>query len=361
MATLMNASHEWATRPSDERFVSLDAMGAYLTHIRNHSRQSVVSSRQVIIEPTQDNNVTIKGGAGVPYSPTNWSFGQLANLSGAPAGYLRTLPAPLAADCINYGLKYNRDIEDIGVLLTSIDDRKTLRSANGPKYGRVWNVDIVNALRARFGNGLDGDFRVPGEFGKPVPITKANTTLFAGDRDMFIFLADEEHRIELPNRRNGAPGSLARGFFVWNSEEANKSLGIGTFLYDYVCCNRIVWGATEYKEIRIRHTVSAPDRFVEEVQPALNQMANSSTHNIVAAIEHARTSRLDDVGEWLQKRFSASLSKELQSVHMIEENRPIETLWDVTTALTAHARSVSHQDARVKLEREAGDIMAMAA
>jgi hypothetical protein len=33
---------------------------------------------------------------------------------------------------------------------------------------------------------------VPGEFGQRVAVTKQNTTLYASDRDMFVFLADEE-------------------------------------------------------------------------------------------------------------------------------------------------------------------------
>jgi hypothetical protein len=45
------------------------------------------------------------------------------------------------------------------------------------------------ALVKAFGDGVSGDgFRVPGEFGREVKVTKANTTLFAGDRDMFVFL-----------------------------------------------------------------------------------------------------------------------------------------------------------------------------
>src|SRR5262249_44345241 len=89
------------------------------------------------------------------------------------------------------------------------------------------------------------------------------------DRDMFVFLAGEEHRIELRNRRAGRFGSFARGFFVWSSEVGKTTLGAGFFLFDYVCCNRIIWGAEQYTEVRIRHTKGAPDRWLEEVTPVL--------------------------------------------------------------------------------------------
>src|SRR5205085_2211526 len=89
--------------------------------------------------------------------------------------------------------------------------------------------------------------------------TKENTTLFASDRDMFVFLADEDRRIEVPGRRNGSGGSMARGFFVWNSEVGDKTLGLGFFLFDYVCCNRIVWGADQYTESRTPPTAGIGD------------------------------------------------------------------------------------------------------
>ena len=40
-----------------------------------------------------------------------------------------------------------------------------------------------------------------------------------------------------------------------------------------------------------------------------------------------------------------------------EEGRPIETVWDVTVAATAHARSVPHTDKRLEIERAAGDLL----
>jgi hypothetical protein len=44
-----------------------------------------------------------------------------------------------------------------------------------------------------------------------------------------------------------------------------------------------------------------------------------------------------------------------------EEGRPIETLWDVTVAVTAHARSLPKNDKRPELERSAGELLKQAA
>ena len=360
MNTLMQANKQWASRPADERFTSLTDMQVHFAGVRANSRAAVVSSRSIELAPADDNKGLLVGGPrGAQYAPTHWAFGQLAQLAEAPAGYLRTLPAPIAADCVNYGLKYKRDIEEVGVLLYRNGGEPTVRAATGPRYGRIWNDDIVRGLVQRFGDGRTGDFRVPGEFGHAVEVTKENTTLYAGDRDMFVFLADEEHRIEVPGRRNGEPGSLARGFFVWNSEVGSSTFGLGTFLFDYVCCNRIVWGADQYSEVRIRHSAGAPDRFIEEVAPALQAYANGSTAPVVKMLADARAARVDDVSEFLAKRFGKRTVASIVAAHEADEGRPMESLWDVATGITAHARGVQWQDQRVELEREAGRVLDM--
>lgn len=361
MATLMKASHQWSSRPADERFTSLTEMQSHFARIRNESRETVVPSRRVHALPDPDNKgLFIVGPDGEPYTATHWSFGQVAQLSEAPAGYLRTLPAPIAADCVNYGLQFKRSVEDVGFLLQK-NGEHVLRAATGPRYGRIWNDDIVSGLVERFGDGVSGDWRVPGEFGKAVTVTKNNTTLYASDRDMFVFLADEINRVEIPNRRNG-PGTLARGFFVWNSEVGSSTFGIGTFLFDYVCMNRIVWGAQDYQEVKIRHTPSAPVRWLDEVAPALEAYKNSSTAGINRAIEQAQERKVgDDLQKFLAGRFSNRLIKAFEQVHEIEEGRPIETVWDAVTGITAYARGLEYQDARVDLERKAGDLLKAAA
>lgn len=365
MTTLMHASRQWASRPADERFLSLHELGAKVGFERSRSAQKVVSSRQIEVRPAQEDGIRgieIVGPSGNAATPSHWSFGQLATLAGAPAGYLRKLPAPIAADALNYGLKFDRDVEDVGLLLTRQDSGVDLRAATGPRYGRIWNSDIVDALVNRFGDGRTGDFRIPGEFGKQVPITKDNTTIYGSDRDMFVFLADEEHRVEMKDRRDGQKGSLARGFFVWNSEVGSQSIGAAFFLFDYVCCNRIVWGAEGFSEIRLRHTTSAPDRWLEEISPVLVSYANAAAGPVEQVIAQAQAKKFDDdLDAFLKSRFSGTQATAIKAAHEREENRPIETLWDVVTGVTAYAKTIEYQDDRVAIERAAGKILQLAA
>ncbi len=363
MTTLTDANKQWASRPAEERFTSLLDMQQHFAHVRAHSRGAVVSSRSIAAAPaqTEDGKVDprgllIYGPGGNAYAPTHHAFGQLATLAGAPAGYLRKLPSPVAADCINYGLKVERDVEDVGVLLYK-NGAAQLRAATGPNYGRIWNDDVVRHLVNEFGDGIHGRFRVSGEFGQQIEVTKDNTTLYAGDRDMFVFLADEENRIEIPNRRDGQAGSLARGFIVFNSEVGDLRFGVKTFLFDYVCSNRIIWGAQDVQEITLRHTAKAPDRFLEEVQPALLSYANSSARGVTAAIEQARERKIDKIEAFLATRYGAKLGARIAAAHEQDEGRPIETAWDVVTGVTAYARSIGTQQERVALEEDAGKLL----
>jgi hypothetical protein len=88
-------------------------------------------------------------------------------------------------------------------------------------------------------------------------------------------------------------GSFARGFFVGNSEVGKSSLFAGFFLFDYVCCNRIIFGADQYTEVRIRHTKGAPDRWLEEIVPVLQDYSEGSAKPVVQAIEDAQQAHRD--------------------------------------------------------------------
>ena len=82
------------------------------------------------------------------------------------------MAAPIIADCLNYNLRFTRGDEDVGVLLTEDGHANELRAVNGPNYGRVWDADIVDLLVDRFGDGITGQWRVPGAFGRRVTVTK---------------------------------------------------------------------------------------------------------------------------------------------------------------------------------------------
>lgn len=121
--------------------------------------------------------------------------------------------------------------------------------------------------------------------------------------------------------------------------------------------NRIVWGVQQFKEMRLRHTASAPNRWLEEISPVLIEYSNASAKPIEETIRAAQQKKVDDdLDAFLKTRFSLNGTQvtAVKAAHMREEGRPIETLWDVTTGITAYAKTIEYQDDRVAMERIGG-------
>lgn len=364
MATIMTASKQWLSRPSDERFLSLTDMLDHFNSMKQSSREYNFRAGQLFFRPAASDpdelEITTAEKKGAGATMTNWSFGQLTGVAKAPAAFLRQLPTPMVADVLNHVFETKRANESVKALIHRRQDGQVVfRAATSPTYGRIWNSEVCAHLLHCVGDGVTGTWRVPGEFGKAVTVNNENTTLYGSDRDMWIFLADEENRIEIPRRRYGQPGSLARGFFVWNSEVGAASLGIATFLFDYVCANRIIWGAEDYLETRIRHSTMANFRWTNEIIPALDRMHAASTAPIVQRIASAQriTFRPAELDEFMAPIFGKGVSEAAQAVHLVEEERPIESLWDIVTGVTAHARSIANNDTRIELEKKAGSLL----
>ena len=99
-------SSEWFSRPADERYLSLSELFAAVRGRAERSRSRTVESAAIRVEANRgdaERLALVLPGEDVPLVPTHWSFGQLASLVGAPATYLRQLPAPLAGINLQYG------------------------------------------------------------------------------------------------------------------------------------------------------------------------------------------------------------------------------------------------------------------
>ena len=104
-------SSEWFSRPDDERYLSLSALYAAVRARADHATARTVETRALRVEASRDNAerlALIVPGRDEPIAPTHWSFGQMCSLIGAPAGYMRQLPAPLAGINMQHGLLSHR-------------------------------------------------------------------------------------------------------------------------------------------------------------------------------------------------------------------------------------------------------------
>jgi hypothetical protein len=368
-------SSEWFSRPDDERYLSLSELYGAVRSRADRASARTVESQLVRVEASRDDAARmalIVPGRDAPVAPTHWSFGQLCSLVGAPAGYLRDLPAPLAAINLQHGLLSHRG--ELVKTLEAEDGRFELRAVTGPDYGRIWDHELVAAVMKIAGDGIgDTRWKVPGilDWGTMrhnpfVDVTKDTTTLYASDRDVFLFLVDDTHPIEAGRLPNGDPDLYFRGFYCWNSEVGSKTLGIASFYLRAVCMNRNLWGVEDFQEISIRHSKFATQRFAHEAGPALASFANSSPAPFIAGVRAAReriVARKDeDREDFLRKRgFSKSDTAKIIGSVLNEEGHPPASVFDFVQGITAIARTEPHQDARLELEGKAKLLLERAA
>jgi hypothetical protein len=195
-----------------------------------------------------------------------------------------------------------------------------------------------------------------------VDVTKETTTLYASDRDVFLFLVDDTNPIEAGRLPNGDPDLYFRGFYCWNSEVGSKTLGMASFYLRAVCMNRNIWGAEGFEEISIRHSKFAEQRFAHQAAPALQRFANSSPGAFVSGIKTARetiVARKDEDRETFLRRrgFSKADTGKIIATVLSEEGRPPESIFDFVQGITALARGKTHQDARLDLEQKASRLL----
>lgn len=103
---LGHVSSEWFSRPDDERYLSLSTLYEAVRRRAEHATARTVETREVRVEASRydvENLALVLPGRDQPIAPTHWSFGQLCSLVGAPSGYLRQLPGPLAGITCSMG------------------------------------------------------------------------------------------------------------------------------------------------------------------------------------------------------------------------------------------------------------------
>ena len=364
-------SSEWFSRPDDEKFLSLSELYASVKGRAERSKTRTVGSAAIRVEAHRDDPeklALVLPDAATPVAPTHWSFGQLASLVSAPAAYLRQLPAPLAGINLQYGLTNHR-AEQVKTMEVA-NGRTELRAVTGPDYGRIYDHELVSAVQRIAGDGVgDTRWKVPGVldwstgvYNPMIDVTKDTTTLYASDRDVFLFLVDDRNPIEAGTLPDGSPDLFFRGFYCWNSEVGAKTLGIASFYLRAVCQNRNLWGVEDFQEISIRHSKYAANRFAHEAAPALTRFAESSPAPFVQGIRTARehiVARTDeDRTDFLRKRgFTKAETAKIVETVLVEEGRPPESVFDFVQGITAVARSKPQQDARLAMETRAKKLL----
>lgn len=367
--TIGTVSQQWAARPDDQKFLTLADLRAQVAQWADESTAVEVLPAEIeAVYSDDDPDYLALTVDGEKLDATHYAYNQVALLAGAPSKYLRSLPGPLAATCLNFGLQ-STEQRAVSAYLRNASGERTLRAITSPRYGRIYDRDVVDAvIRVQEA----GDWKVPGcidwasktgvAYNPNVDVTTETTTLYASDRDMFVFLVDDLNPIEVGRLANGDPDLMFRGFYVWNSEVGDKTFGIATMYLRGVCQNRNLWGVEGFNEVSFAHRSHAPDRFIAEAMPALEVYAHAGTNKLITGV-HAAKNRIlaktdeDRIETLARLGFSEKTAKRLIAISLVEEDRPPESLWDFAQAITASARREQYQEERLRLEAIAGRLL----
>ena len=385
---LFQASSQWATRPADQRFATVSDLDAAVRRFRERAveREIPWSALQVVADA---GTLKLQGSAGIPARLTHWAFGQLAQRAGAPAGFLRALPPALARDCLAVTLpeRINGDSANLLLSRSNGDDSVTVHALLTERYSRIWDSEVTARLLRLESEGwqvpparpvggpdqpgarqaterdclrnsqvaLRGLAIKPGDWIAPAG-------LYASDHDVFAFMVREDRVIDAGQGR-----ALNRGFFVWNSEVGAASFGIMTFLYDAICGNHIVWGASDVKRVRVRHVGKARATGLGAFVATLTEYSNASAGETEAVIKRARSYVL---GPDKAKVLDAIMGKRIAGLtqgtvvkaydtaerYALQEGDP-NTVWGMVNGLTRVSQEQPYAEDRVTVDRAAGKLL----
>jgi hypothetical protein len=361
---LFKASQQWSTRPADETFSTVraayDAAREYASTSAEKANVPLASVRTEVV----DADVCLTGRGGVPARVSNWAFSQLARMASAPAGYLRGLPATLAAQNLNYGLKTasESDPSQAVNILAHKNGSLLVRALTSDKYARIWNYEVLGRMLPLEQEGwtCPTPFRT-----RTDQAANPDPTVYVSDHDMFAFLVREDCRIAEP----GNPDGLARGFFVENSEVGASALRVTTFLYRYMCCNHIVWGAKDVSELAVRHIGRARGN-LSTMFIGLTRYLNESASELEGKIREAKTRLIDaDKDKVLDAIFrnlrgqvsrgTLEASQAVAELHSSTDGDP-RSFWGMAQGMTRHSQTLRFADARVAVDQAAADVIEMA-
>jgi hypothetical protein len=355
--TAYTAHREWAKRPPDERYASVHALAEAARARRNRTDARITETVDLHVQAVASDALAIGDRTGQPAALTHWSFEQLASLAGAPPAYLRTLPAPIAADAINYGLQRAGRAEH--QLFADRDEPWTLHAITSQRYARVHHDELAGRvldlmaqhpawhLPLGYKDGVMGAERVP-------------SGAYLGDRDMFLFLVDGNRNLDDPT--DGSQAGLFRGFMLRNSDVGAAALTLDLFLFRACCANHVIWGFHHVAGFRRRHVgASIHDAWADSlraVRAALDADLATDRAMLLRATSQELGATREEVIDGVVQRLELSRKHAVDAYTMAEqhETNP-RSIWGYVQGLTRLSQHTPWQDARLAIDKAASRLL----
>jgi hypothetical protein len=351
------AHREWASRPPDERYQSVHALyvAARARRARTEERHLVTGDFRT--EAVASDAIALRDASGRQAALTHWSFEQLAGIAAAPPKYLRTLPATIASDAINYGLRRQR--RDEHQVFADHADPWTVHAITSPRYARVHHDEL--AARVLDLMALHPDWSLPlgykdGVYGAE----RVPSGAYLGDRDMFLLLIDGNRDLDDPTDVTHA--GLFRGFILRNSDVGAAALTLDLFLFRAICANHVIWGFQHVAGFRRRHIGASIQEAwtvsLQTVQAALDaDTADDRTMLLRTTSQELGPTREAVVDTAVQRlELSQKQANEAYALAERYETNP-RSVWGYVQGLTRLSQHTPWQDGRFALDRAASRLL----
>jgi len=186
--------------------------------------------------------------------------------------------------------------------------------------------------------------------------------LYASFEDMFAFMVHPDKVI-----RDGSKEGLQRGFLVWNSEVGKLKFNWMGFYQRGVCGNHIIWGASEVKEISLRHVGNVDERAFAQLEMALKEYSEEGATEIEGKIKSAQQfvikgkSKEDVVDAiFAQKIMTRKDAEDAYDAVVPEEDGDPYTAYGYAQGITRMSQREQNADKRTELDRAAGEVIELA-
>ena len=364
---LFHANKQWSTRPPDERFPSLQSLYSTCKGYADIAVEREDVPYSTLRTEAIDGDVVLVGKGNVPSSLTNWSFGQLCSRVGAPAGFIRELPATLACQVVNNRLKDKypavsacQPSDDKASLLFHKNGSIVCRSITSDKYSRIWNHEVAERLMDLETRGWSPATPTFRQFGDNAP------SLYASDHDMFAMMMMPNTFIQQPVRTAKDQAPLYRGLIYSNSEVGAGSLTAMSFFFNQMCGNHIIWGASQVIELNLRHVGSIRER-MQHWDVAIRKYADSSMQDDAQRLATAVNTRIAGTKEdLLDVLFGKRLSLSRKAIEasydaaLPEQDGDPLTVWGFVQGATRYSQTLKYTDDRVRVDKAAAKVLSMA-
>jgi len=359
--TTQSATAQYATRPADERFGSLEALHqAAIADARICKRADIPLSA---IEAVADGpNVAIRGkSSGLVANLTHWSFSQLSRMVGAPGHYLRTLPPDLACQNLNHGLSQVAGSEPLQLYLRQ-NGSLTLRAVTTSMYSRYHDATFVDRMmRLR---DVRPELNLPPVWGKSGIGSDDGERggAYRGDRDCFAIMTDGGSIVNDPTVGGfgGGNGTMYRGVIGRNSEVGGSKLELLTFYFRGICGNHCIWGVQNHTAVQRRHVGDVGEAFGEMIRQAMRFFESPASAD-VAKIEALNRIELGaDKKTVIEAGRAVGLSEDQATDSYIAaeqfEQNP-RSVWGYSNGITRISQLSTYQDDRFSLDLIAAKLL----